>query len=74
MFNALQERKLMNPLISATLTTLLIAGCSSSNDSEVSGSNKEIVNNIHQPLEKANAVEQEILDRAEMQRKQMEDL
>lgn len=56
------------------MTTLLIAGCSSSNDSEVSGSNKEIVNNIHQPLEKANAVEQEILDRAEMQRKQMEDL
>lgn len=64
----------MNPLIWAILITMLIPACSSSNDSEASASNEEIVNNIHQPLEKAKAVEQEILDNAEMQRKRMEDL
>ncbi|WP_157200494.1 hypothetical protein [Methylomonas lenta] len=64
-----------NILTTATLLMLLVA-CSSSNDESSANqeSHKALYNAANQPLEKAKAVEQEILEHAEQQKKQMEDL
>lgn len=64
-----------NILTTATLI-MLLAACSSSSDesSADKASHKALYNAANQPLEKAKGVEQEILDNAEQQKKQMEDL
>ncbi len=61
----------MKPLI---LIAMLASACTSSDETVLTANKQEMTNNIHQPLEKAKAVEQEILDNAEMQKKQLEAL
>ena len=65
----------MHPFILSVLLAMLGSAYSKSNEAELaSSSNKQMASDVHQPLEKAKAVEQEILNNAEMQRKQMENL
>ncbi len=59
--------------ISVLVMTILLAACSASNEDEKE-QRKEIVDAVHQPLEKAKAVEQIILDGDAEQRKQMDDM
>jgi len=60
---------LLNVLISLTL----LVGCSSSTD-EREKERKEIVDSVHEPLDKAKGLEQQILDNASDQRKQLDDM
>lgn len=64
----------MHPFILSVLLAMLGSAYSKSNEAELASSNKQMASDVHQPLEKAKAVEQEILNNAEMQRKQMENL
>lgn len=64
----------MHPFILSVLLAMLGSAYSKSNEAELATSNKQMASDVHQPLEKAKAVEQEILNNAEMQRKQMENL
>ena len=58
--------------ISLLLLTSLLTGCSSSTEDDKQ-KQKEVVDAIHRPLDKAKAVEQQILDNAAEQRKQVDD-
>ena len=63
----------MKYLVTAVSLAMMLAACSSSTDeSDTAAKNKSVVNTVEQPLEKAKAVEQEILDNAELQRKQID--
>lgn len=63
----------MKYLVIAISLAMMLAACSSStNESATAAKNKSMVNAVQQPLEKAKAVEQEILDHAELQRKQID--
>ena len=67
----------MNYPVIAILLAALLAACSSSTDEEedkVTAKTQEIENAIHEPLDKAKAAEEQILDNADLQRKQMDDL
>lgn len=55
------------------LALLLVGGCSSSTEDRKEA-RKEVVDSVHQPLDKAKGVEQQILDNAAEQRKQVDDL
>ena len=54
------------------LATLSIACSSSSEDSKEA--DKEVADAVHQPLEKAKGVEQQIFENAAKQRRQVDDL
>ena len=60
----------------AILLAILLPACSSSTDEDKTTATKtqEIENAIHEPLDKAKAAEEQILDNADLQRKQMDDL
>lgn len=63
----------MKPLIHVLMLAILLAGCSSSNE-DPKEAREEVVDAMHQPLEKAKDVEKQIFDSAEQQRKQADDL
>ncbi|MDD2758705.1 MAG: hypothetical protein PHH11_00265 [Methylomonas sp.] len=62
----------MKRLISVLIMAMLLTACSSSSDEKER--EKEVVDAVHQPLEKAKDVEQQIFDSDARQRKQMDDL
>lgn len=73
--DTISQEIIMKDLLIATALLLLLSACTSS-DEEASAdkeSHKVLYNAVNQPLEKAKGVEQEILDNAEQQKKQMED-
>ncbi len=59
--------------IGVVAMAIWLVACSSSNDDERE-QRKEIVDAVHQPLDKAKSVEQIILDNDAEQRKQLDDL
>ena len=63
----------MKYLISALLLTTFLAGCSSSAEDNQQPQRKP-AKAVHQPLDKAKGVEQQILDNAAEQRKQIDGL
>ena len=63
----------MRYLINVLVLTSLLTSCSSSTEDDKQ-SQKEVVDAVHQPLDKAKAVEQQIFDNAAEQRKQVDDL
>lgn len=65
----------MNYPVIAILLAALLPACSSPTDEDkVTAKTHEIENAIHKPLDKAKAAEEQILDNADLQRKQMDDL
>jgi len=56
------------------ISVLLIASFAACSSSTEDTQKKQTVDAVHQPLEKAQAVEKQLLDRAAEQRKQADDL
>ena len=63
----------MRTLIHALRLGILLSACSSSTEDKTQPQ-KDVVDSVQQPLDKAKGVEQQIFDSAEAQRKQAEDL
>ena len=63
----------MKVLLNVLISLMLLVGCSSSTD-EREKERKEIVDSVHEPLDKAKGLEQQILDNASDQRKQLDDM
>jgi hypothetical protein len=66
----------MKSLFASIALLILLLACSSSNDEGTNDKDnrKAVTDAVHQPLDKAKAVEQEILDNAAARRKQVDDL
>ena len=62
----------MRYLINVLVLTSLLTSCSSSTEDDKQ-SQKEVVDAVHQPLDKAKAVEQQIFDNTAEQLKQVDD-
>lgn len=65
-----------SPLIALILTAGLLAACSSGSDADkpkAAAADKALLEAAQKPLEKAGQVEQQVLDAAEAQRKQIDE-
>jgi len=62
----------MKHLMMASVFLCLSVACTPSD--EVVEEQKQVVDSVHQPLDKAKGLEQQVLDNATTQRKQIDDL